>query len=113
MGVLMRTLTCRASIYCRIRLESLTLDGLTTTDADTVRAQRNALQGALDRSDFLHIAGDLRQVDVDQQVGKGLILQIADAAGNIGIAFVVGPREHLARLVPQFAPSIPQLVLEV
>ena len=48
-----------------------------------------------------------------EQVGEGLILEIVDSTGNIGIAFVVGPREHLTRLVPQFAPSVPQLVLEV
>jgi protein SCO1 len=108
----MRTLTRRASICCRIRFQSFTLDRLATTDADAVRPQRDAFQRALDRTDFLHIAGDLRQVDVDQQVGKGLILEIADAAGDIGIAFGVRPREHLAYLVPQFAPSVSQLVLE-
>jgi len=113
MVMLIRALTCCAAVCCRIRFQTLALDGLTTTYADTVCAQRDAFQGALDGTDFLHIAGDLRQVDVDEQVGEGLILEIVDSTGNIGIAFVVGPREHLTRLVPQFAPSVPQLVLEV
>lgn len=113
MVVLVGTLTGRAAICCRIGLHSLTLDGLTTTYTDTIRAQRDTLQRVLDRADLLHIPGDLRQVDVDEKVRKGLILEIADAAGYVGIAFVVGPRERLTCLLPQFGPAVPQLVLEV
>ena len=91
MVVLVSTLTCRAPVCRRIRFQPLTLDGLTATYADTIRAQRDALQRPLDRADFLHVARDLRQVHVDEKVGKGLVLEVADAAGNVGIAFVVGP----------------------
>lgn len=113
MVVLIRTLTRCTPVCCRIRFQSLALDRLTTTYADTVCAQRNAFQGALDSADFLYIPGDLCQVDVDEQVGERLILEIVDPTGDIGVAFVVGPQEDLACLVPQFAPSVPQLVLEV
>lgn len=92
--------------------QALPLDRLPATDADAVRAQRYTPQRALDRSDFLNIARDLRQIDIDQKVSKGLILEVTDAAGNIGVAFVVGAPQRLARLVPQCGPPLPQLVLE-
>lgn len=113
MGLLIRALTHRASICRGVGFQTLTLDRLTAANADTVRAERDTLQRTLDCSDLLHVAGDLRQIYVYQEVGEGSILEIADAARDIGIVFVVGPGQRLASLVPQFVPSVPQLVLEV
>lgn len=100
MVVLMSTLTRGATIGCGVGFQALTLDRLAATHADAESAQRYALQGALDRPDFLHVARDFRQIHVDQKVGQGLILEIADTSGNIRVAFVIGARERLLRLVP-------------
>ena len=89
------------------------LDRLSAAHTDAVSAQGYALQRALDGADFLHIPGDLRQIDVDQQVRQGLLLEVGDAPGYLGVALVVGPGERLADLVAQGAPSAPELVLEM
>ena len=83
--------------------QTLTLDRLPATHAHAVCAERHALESALDRADLPHVTRDL---------GEGLILEIADAAGDIGVGLVVGPRRSGARLIAQRAPSLPQLVLE-
>jgi len=93
--------------------QALTLDRLSAAYTDTVCAERYALQRTLDHADFLHVAGNLRQIDIDQEVGERLILEVAYAAGDIGIAFVIGTRQRLAYFVPQLTPSLPQLVLEM
>jgi hypothetical protein len=38
-------------------------DRLPAADADTVCAQRQALQSALDRADLLHVARDFRKIE--------------------------------------------------
>lgn len=72
-----------------MRLQALMLYRLPATYAASVSAQRYALQRTLDRADLLHVARDLRQVDIDQQVGEGLVLEIAHAAGDVGVALVL------------------------
>lgn len=113
MAVLVRTLTGRAAIGYGIGLEAFMLDGLSAAHAYAIRTQRHAPQRPLDRENLLGGARHLRQIDIDQEVSEGQVLQIAHAAGDLGIALVFRARERLARLVPQLAPSVPQLVLEV
>lgn len=110
--VLVCALAGRTPICRRIGFQALALDRLSAAHADAVRAQRYALQRTLDIADLLHIARDFRQIDIDQEVGEGLVLEIADAAGDIGVAFIFGPNQRFPGLVPQFAPSVAQLVLE-
>src|SRR5579883_2703595 len=110
--VLIGALTRRASVCCRKSFQALALDRLSTAHADAIRPERYALQRTLDRTDLLHVPRDLGQIDIDQEIGEGLVLEIADAAGDIGIGLVVGSRQRLARLLAQLEPSLPQPVLE-
>lgn len=111
--MLVGTLTGRTSVGRRLGLEPLTLYGLSATHAGAISAQCYALQRTLDRADFLNVTRDLRQVDVDQEVGERLVLEIAYTAGNIGVAFILGAREYVPCLVAQLTPSVAQLVLEM
>jgi len=112
-AVLVRALTDRAAIRDGVSLEALMLDGLPAADAYPIGTQRDAPQRALDRANLLDVARHLRQIDVRQQVSEGLILQIAHAARNLGVALIFRARERLARLVAQLAPPVPQFVLEM
>ncbi len=92
MVVLVRALTRCAPVCRGMRFQTLALDRLPAAYADAVCAQRYPLQSALDRTDLLHIARDFGQIDFEQKVRERLILEIADASGDIRMGFVVGPR---------------------
>src|SRR5690606_33422503 len=57
----------------RVGLQALGIDGLAAADADAVVAVGEPVERALDLADLVHVARDLRQVDVGDEVPPGLV----------------------------------------
>ena len=73
----------------RRRVEPLHVDRLVADFADAVAAVRHAQQGGLDRAQFLEVAIDFGQADVDDQVGERFVLEVAHRVGDLQVVLGV------------------------
>jgi hypothetical protein len=66
------------------------LDLIASVRPDSVAAVRDPRQGCVDIADLLYKMVDIRQRDIDQQIGQRGALQISRLTGEFSIAPLVG-----------------------
>ncbi|HKZ73667.1 MAG TPA: hypothetical protein VJ011_06345, partial [Steroidobacteraceae bacterium] len=108
----MSLLTGQASLRSCIGFETLAIDRLLASYAHAVCTGVNAIQGRLDVANFLHVARDLREIDVDEQVCERVLLGIVNLTGDACVLLGIHTQKRIANLPPQRPPARAQLALE-
>lgn len=95
-----------------VHLQSIEGNVVGAVDADAVLLARDALQGGVDGPELVHVDVDDGQVDVHQQVGDGLVLQVVDLAGQVDVLLLLGSQHVLANFLGQLSLASLQPRLE-
>jgi len=92
----------RTALGGQIGLQAFDIDFSLAVNADSIFFVGDSHQGLIDLPDFLDMPIDHCKVEIHQQVGHGLFLEIMDLAGKVYEMLVVGSEQFKADFISEF-----------